>query len=392
MERIGVGGDALIYTAHGLRPARDVRSTDVVFLFDEATRTLTPSPVQDVVGLGVAELFDVRVGTRTVRVTEHVRLLSLVDKRRPGRRRRRFRAEWLPLWQLEPGSIVGIARKTPDLGTVRSFAPPATTRDGRALGITLPSAATEDLMWWLGLYAGDGCVHHLDRSGRKRRIEFAIPSSQPDVRIELESVARALFRVEAWPRDDWAMIVPGIRIVDFVEAIGLGGKALEKRIPDWVFASPEAHRLAFLGGYVDADGDIRAAHKNKDMGLTSGNRLLLEDARRLALSCGIRASVVFDFRSKDPLGSGRLITGYRMRFAGNFDRVSCRSERRRTRMRKRKFFHSDTAIGGTTIRSHTSEWLGFARIDRIERVDPEDVFELGCEKRRPIVVEGLIVG
>lgn len=190
------------------------------------------------------------------------------------------------------------------------------------------------------------------------------------------------------------MVVPGVRLADYVDAIGLHGKALDKRIPTWVFASPEPHRLAFLGGYVDADGSIRTPGprgRNKDMGLTSANQDLLEDARRLAVSCGIRTSTIWDFKSRHPIDKSRWMTGYRMSFAGDFDRVSCRSERRITRMGKRRWFHNDTSVGGTTIRSHTSAWLGFARIEQIAGAGSAATHWVVVDGESSIVVESLFV-
>jgi hypothetical protein len=90
---------------------------------------------------------------------------------------------------------------------------------------------------------------------------------------------------------------------------------------------------------------------SKDMSLTSGNIALLEDARRVAVSCGIRTSSIHTFKSRHPHERERWITGYRMGFSGIFDRISCRSLRRRDRMFKRAYVHNSSAVGGTTIRS-----------------------------------------
>ena len=386
---------ALVHTSRGLIASGNLRRGDTAFSFDEVSREIRPVVVTDVGTRDRAETVMIKVGTRVLCAAAWARVPVLVDRRRPGRLRRRYRREWRALYELERGDIVAVARKTPDLGVVQELPLPTTARDRKSRAVVLPSETSDNLMWWLGLYAGDGYISHKGLDGRKKRIEFAIPSSQPDVRAELSALSREIFGVEAWPRDEWAMVVPGIRLVDFVETIGLSGKALEKRIPSWVYAAPESQRLAFLGGYVDADGDIRtpgARGRNKDMGLTSGNRSLLEDARRLAVMCGIRTSSIWDFQSKDPLGTDRVITGYRMRFAGDFDRITCRSARRLARMRQRKFFHSDTCVGRTTIRSHTSEWLGFAALKRADSLGSALVVEVRLENANNLVAEALIAG
>lgn len=385
--------DTLVHTARGLIAIRDVEPGDAAFALDQPSREIRPATVTARVDRGQAEVCVVQVGTRSIQATADTRLLALIDRRRPGRIRRRFRAEWTRVADLTVGDIVGVARKTPDLGTVQILPRASRVRSSWARSARLPDLADDDLMWWLGLYAGDGFVHH---SGRERkRVEFAIPASQPDVREELIRVTKVLFDLDARAKDKWRVVVPGVRLADYVDAIGLHGKALYKRIPTWVFASPEAHRLAFLGGYVDADGSIRTPGprgRNKDMGLTSANPDLLEDARRLAVSCGIRTSTVWDFKSRHPIDKSRWMTGYRMSFAGDFDRVSCRSERRILRMGKRRWFHTDTSVGGTTIRSHTSAWLGFARIEQIAAAGSATTHWVVTDRESSMVAESLIVG
>lgn len=385
--------DTLVHTARGLIAIKDVDQGDVAFALEQPSREIRPVTVTARVDRGTAAVFVVKVGTRTIQATADTRFLALIDRRRPGRIRRRFRAEWTQLSDLTRGHIVAVARKTPDHGTVQALPGSSVPRSSWARWVTVPEVANEDLMWWLGLYAGDGYVHNGGRT--RRRIEFAVPASQQGLREELIRVSKGLFGVDARAKDKWRVVIPGVRLVDLVEVIGLRGKALEKRIPGWVFLSPEAHRLAFLGGYVDADGSIRtpaARVHNKDMGLTSANRALLEDARRLAIMCGIRTSTIWDFQSRHPADRERWMTGYRMQFSGDFDKITCRAVHRVVRMRTRKFFHDDTSVGGTKLHMHGSEWLGFARVERVEAVGVAHALALAVRGSANVVAERLIVG
>jgi Fe-S cluster assembly protein SufB len=382
--------ETLIHTARGLVEARHLTAADTLFVLDENRRTIDPAKTSGIVEAGACRFVEVTIGTRTIRVSPDTALVSLVDGRRPGRIRRRLFREWIMADDLRKGDIVGVARKTPDVGAVQELAQPRQQRDRRARDVRLPTLASDDLLWWSGLYAGDGYIHH---SADRRRVEFAIPATQPDVREELIAVSWSLFGVQARARDEWRVVVPGIRLADYVEAIGLGGTALQKRVPSWVFLSPETHRLAFLGGYVDSDGDIRTpgrGGRNKDMGLTSGNPALLEDARRLAVLSGVRTSTIWDFTSRHPHDPHRTITGYRMRFSGDFDRIACRSARRIARMHQRKFFHNNTSVGGIPLKSHTSDWLGFARVETV--VVGAGRCVTVAIPGRGLVAEGIIVG
>lgn len=379
----------LMHTARGLVPVENIELGDTVFSLDRTTKEIRPATVLDVMPNGMTETIEAKVGTRVIRARADARLLALIDRRRPGRHRRRFRAEWTALQDVKVGDIVAVARKTPDLGTVQELPLPSAMHDRRARPVTFPRLANEDLMWWSGLYLGDGYVTH---AGHRKRVEFAIPRSQPDLQAELARVSRSLFGIAARVPDKWRVAVPGIRLTDYVAAIGLGGKALEKRVPPWVFRSPEAHRLAFLGGYIDADGMVRAACANKDMGATSANALLLEDVRRLAVTCGVRTTRIWTFTTHHPVDSARLMTGYRMQFSGDFDRIGCRAAQRRSRMNKRLFFHTETSIAGCPLKSHASEWLGFAKVRSVARLQVMHTYAITHKGADNLVAERLIVG
>jgi Fe-S cluster assembly scaffold protein SufB len=88
----------------------------------------------------------------------------------------------------------------------------------------------------------------------------------------------------------------------FLDAIGFGGNAVTKRLPEWVYTLPFDQKQALIDGYIAADGHIRANHKN--VSLTSVNRDLLEDVKALALSCGLNPLKISKWSRRElkPLG------------------------------------------------------------------------------------------
>ena len=76
-----------------------------------------------------------------------------------------------------------------------------------------------------------------------------------------------------------------VALCRLLDAVGFGGNAVTKRLPEWVYTIPFDQKRALIDGYIAADGHIRANHKN--VSLTSVNRDLLEDVKALALSCGL---------------------------------------------------------------------------------------------------------
>src|SRR5262249_50827157 len=72
---------------------------------------------------------------------------------------------------------------------------------------------------------------------------------------------------------------------------GFSGKATTKRVPEWVWSSPESQRLAFIAGYLDADGNAWRGR----FSLKSANRELLEDFASLLVTLGITSRLYTEF-------------------------------------------------------------------------------------------------
>lgn len=131
-------------------------------------------------------------------------------------------------------------------------------------------------MWVLGVYVGDG---YLDRA----RVYFAVPPRDAS-HTKLIQLLTALFGVEPEVYGNTVRI-NSVHLRDFVTSLELSGTAREKRVPTWVYKLPRAQRLAFIEGYIAADGYRRPNHTN--LSITSANRELLEDIKALAISCGL---------------------------------------------------------------------------------------------------------
>lgn len=401
-----LSGDTRVATARGLIPIREVEPGDTVFAFDEAENRLIPAPVKAKMPKGEREVFEVRVRTHTIRATANHPFLTLTYQRAVGKQRGRYTREWKYLQDLKPGDLVAVAKQLPDAGQPASLVKPdiRTVVKGRNQTgaeydldishsynpIRLPDRTSADLMWWLGLYIGDGFIHYQNDED-KARVEFAIPATDAELRAEFKRVTEKLFEIPATNGDPNRMTVYSTVLARYLEANGFGGKALTKSIPEWVHTLPEAERLAFLGGYADADGYVRDHPSNHDMVLTSGNRKMLEQVQSLALQSGLQTSTIHHFASRHPFDATRTIDGYRMQLSGEFDRLGCRSPQRRNRLGKRRFSHDFSSIKGSTFKRHTNEFIGFARIESITPAGIEPVFDIEVDGPHNFVAEGLIV-
>jgi Fe-S cluster assembly scaffold protein SufB len=222
---------------------------------------------------------------REIRATANHPFLALVKSGT------RVSMVWKRLDQLAVGDRVAIAGTVPDHGKAKAFEPiPARG----VKKVRLPETSSDDLLWLLGLFIGDGYLE-------KGRVYFAVPPADKaharllELLTDLFGVAGpdirgSVVRVNSASLRDW-----------FAGLMGTGG-AREKRVPEWIYRLPRSQKLAFIAGYVAADGHVRANHKN--VSITSANLALLEDVKSLAISCGVDARKISTWtrREKKPLG------------------------------------------------------------------------------------------
>ena len=305
-----LAAESRVWTAgRGLVPIKEIEPGDRVFALDETTGSLVVAPVRAAAQTGVKTTYEITVDRRTIRATGNHPFLVLEDARKPGRRRARYHRVWKTVAQLQAGDLVAVPRGLPSFGRSRLF-------DAGAPGTFGPATSSVDLMWLLGNFLGDGNTHS---AGGTHRVQFAAVQSDHEVRAEIARVVADQFGLGVIEADDTRVVVNSKRLVDWLWAHGFAGTSLTKQVPSWVFDLPEEERLAFLGGWVDADGSVGPA-RSGSVALTSGNAALLEDAKGLALVSGLQASGAYAFTSRHPHDPERVIEGFRLLISGPFER------------------------------------------------------------------------
>jgi FeS assembly protein SufB len=378
-------GSTLVWTDLGMQPIKSLVPGDHVFSLDEETLQIIEAEVVASACSGDKEVFEITARGRTIGASANHPFLVLRDERKPGRQRRRYATRWLPVEELQVGDLIAIATDLPEFGESAPLLMPERTDD-----FITPHFTSADLCWWAGLYIGDGYLHHRDGYVS---VEIAVDRSDTVLIDEIIRVSRELFGLEfRLAKDGQRLTAIGTAaLAEFIEMNGLGGTSHTKRIPDWVFGLPQAERLAFLAGYTDADGYVREHPSNKDVMLSSANESLLGDAKQLASLCGIGSSSVIEVHSRHSLDPTRIMTGYHLRFSGRFDRLPCRSPRRAERLNRRSYSHGYRTAKGTTFKAHTSEMLGFVRIESIESVGVEPTYDIEVAGHHNFVAEGFVV-
>ncbi|MFV0495450.1 Fe-S cluster assembly protein SufB [Mycobacterium sp.] len=375
-----LAGDTAVWTANrGEVPIKDVACGDRVFAYDEAGARFVVAPVKASAQTDTRLTHEVRTTRRSIRATDNHPMLVLRDERKPGRQRARFAHRWVTVGEIRPGDFIAVPRKLPDFGAAAELPGVA--------GMATPALSSVDLMWLLGLYVGDG---NLDLSVKTYRVQFAIPATDVELRAEVTRVVDELFGLRCIEADEYRIVVNSKALTEWMVALGFNGLSLTKRVPDWVYGLPADQRLAFLGGWVDADGYI-GADKSSSVLLTCANEPLINQARELAELSGLRAGGPWSFTQPYRHAPERMQIAWRLGISGDFERLGCRNRKRTARFGRRSYPHSSNSAHGTTIRAHTDEWLGFERVTSIEPYAVEPVYDIEVDGPHNFVAEGLLV-
>ncbi|MGH9300763.1 MAG: Fe-S cluster assembly protein SufB, partial [Acidimicrobiales bacterium] len=378
-------GSTRVWTTKGMRRIKEIGPGDEVFSLDEGSRGLEVGQVVAAASSGEKEVFEIKARGLTIGASGNHPFLTLRDERRPGRERSRFAPRWVAAEDLRPGDYVAVATDLPEFGEPANLVIP--DRPGTD---ALPRTTSDDLCWWFGVYLGDGYLHH---RGAYTAVEIAVDRTDVVLVDEIRRVTAELFGIEL------TLATDGLRLTghgtaplaSFLEMNGLGGTSRTKRLPEWSFGLPLSQRLELLAGLLDSDGYVRDHPTSKDAMYCSANGELLGDVKELTALCGIASSRVIEVTNRHPFDKDRTLTAYHLRLSGKFDRLPARSPRRSERLGKRHYGHSYRTAKGTDFRSHTSDMLGFLRIDSIASVGMEEVYDIEVAGRHNFVAEGFIV-
>ncbi|MFM7686402.1 MAG: Fe-S cluster assembly protein SufB, partial [Actinomycetota bacterium] len=238
-------GSTKVWTTKGMRAIKELGVGDEVFALDQSTKRIEVARVLGGGESGEKEILEIRAGSRVIGASGNHPFLVLRDVRREGARKARYETAWVAAEELTVGDLVAVPTDLPDFGRPH-FA--GVRHVHRSLGVT-----NADLMWFLGLWSGDGYLKH---SGGYTTVQIAVDAADTGLVQQIIEVARREFGLEfEMAADGQRLTAKGTaRLAEFLDANGLAGRSLTKRVPDWVHGLPLDQRLAFLAGFVDADG------------------------------------------------------------------------------------------------------------------------------------------
>ncbi len=381
-------GDALVFTTSGPKAIEDVEPGEQVWSYSDGG--MVPAKVTAWHMTGYKRLLTIRTATRELRVTANHRVpvrryFGKADGRLPGNCR--WETVEVSANEIKPGDHLLVPNGLHDGD--RTVAP-----NGREL--------TVRAMELCGLYTGDG-------SADKNRVEIAHAVNDPHMPYYRESI-RSEFDVEPYTDKRGTRSRFSSADARSLFECGFTGKAHTKRVPGWVFRLTEKLRLAFLRGYLDADGGIARGV----VSFASCNQALLEDVRHLCISVGVPVGRVHLSRrggvgyikgeahvSRDKFVLNLSMTELNHRIGSNHP---AKLANLRTEPMRRKLRYSEGWEGGlgTTAKSKTpgstpgGEWahddIRLQRVISIEHGRVEvPVYDITVDEHAHYVADGVVV-
>lgn len=400
----------MVFTNPGLKPIANLKPEQYVYSLDEKSKKIVRNKVLRVVCKGERPVFEVSVAGRKLKTTQNHPFLAMTETKPVGRQRRKFKAQWLYLSDLNVGDYVAIAKKFPDNGAPHKLPPLKLDRiyagknhlgsylyisDKRYIStnkqLSIPTYSNEELLWFLGLYLGDGCTHRKYKNQERSLIDIAIFHKDTACREKLIRTVKNLFHYDLRTQVDRVKI-ESRPLTEWLLSLGFTGTAKTKRVPEWIYALPQSQKLSFIAGYIDSDGYVRNGTKNSDAAITSCNKELLIDIQRLAITCGLNTSGIFEFGSSYISRlTGERSKGYRILVTSDLTSLRDYSLKIQKNFKPRKFYHRYNTYKGSQLDFHTSEDIGFARIADIKPAGTELVYDIEVENSHNFIAEGVFV-
>ena len=251
--------------------------------------------------------------------------------------------------------------------------------------LNYPSATTEGFCQIIGFFLGDGFVN-------KNTIYFSQPKGE--VRDHYTKLFYELFgrKLTENVANDCQLACYSKPIAELFRSLDICHRALEKRIPGWVFTLPKSQKLAFLRGYLDSDGTI---NKQSIARFACGSRELIEDMKILLDSLGFVTGNVGRFIVKNTFerGSKKESTIWYV-LVSNSEKIleeigtETAEYRRRllvSRKRHTKFLHE---IPRSVV---DREFFGFNPVICVKKRGIETVYNLEVEDAHNFIANNVVV-
>src|SRR5579885_2464560 len=261
-----------VTTPEGIKTIESLNVGDKVLSFDEKTGQLVFRRVLGKRFSGMQPVHTVSVGERKLRVTANHPFFSYVYNAEVAKKLGRYKLAYVRADHLKEAIIprtsidygMPYQLRIPELSTtftsLNQYASELTMTRARTSRMVETTTTTDNLMWLFGYWVGDGNIEikaaQTPGVMRYAKVGFSSPTSDR-ARERLMSTMTALIDAPAQERADSRHIAwHSKELAEFFHLNGFESNARSKRVPAWVWSLPESQRIAFIAGYLDADGCV----------------------------------------------------------------------------------------------------------------------------------------
>lgn len=388
-----------VFTDHGPKSIAAIEPDELVWSRGEDGR-LALAPVLRVACTGSDPIITLRTTNRTLRLNARHRVLARRAYERPlrpgelggramaggGLARLDWRTEYVPAGELNAGDMIVALKGTPDSGNRR-----APTR-----------IASQPFMEFCGLFLGDGymtkghvSIARADDASYMDYYRSIIPNlferyEGGNGRGDQSAVKRAPVTLAEGNRyTRFASVLAASEL----RKLGFGGTAHEKQAPGWIFGVADELKLAFLRGFLDADGSV---DKQGRISFSSCNHGLLSGIRHLCLSVGIPVTNLYERSGKTKLPNGERTTFHQFYFScsdpGSNWRIGSHTPIYLERLEQGKpFRRKGRAYPRYGGKDFNEPWGELSRVISIEVNESEPVYDLEVAHTHSFIADGVVV-
>lgn len=255
-------GDTRVMMANGSWRFLDTIRPDEYVMTRDGDE-LRPAKVEHFVPQGKARTLQIKTGNHTVRATgNHPFLVRVSD-----------RNKWMRADQLKVGDKIVVL--------------------GCWANGNMPTGIGREDAWALGFMLGDGWItkHPRKDTGTMRWATCIARSEDEQKNNRILNYFESRFgRRPTLKKSAGYYRTEVAKAGRWMERLGFSGQAKTKRVPEHAFGWPLEYRRALIAGFIDADGHY---WNNDRVEIVSANRLLIDDIKLLAESCGYRTSNIY---------------------------------------------------------------------------------------------------
>jgi len=237
---------SLIATKEGVKKITEVKEGEEVYAFDMKTHQVVLKKCTGVFDNGIKDVYELSTLHHSIKATSNHPFLILG---RNGRGKKN-KLTWKELKDVLPGDEIVVSRKlTPGKSAKFDFrkSQKGDYKVNKINEVNIPESSSSELMKYLGLYVGDGWTRV-----NKAEVGFALPEKS-EGRKSLLSLHEKIFG-NSLSMDKTYISVRSINVAKFIEQLGFGQGAKNKKVPTWVFALPNEEKEAFVQGLMLSDG------------------------------------------------------------------------------------------------------------------------------------------